>query len=125
MSFVLERLKGIGEALGMNLLNFNRKFDDADFVTRPEEDALNLYYYDLHGTHFTSYQDEMKFHYHGIDFHPTYEGKCMSYLAMYLPGLIKETTLFWIIGSKPTISIMESALKSELGDVPTKISIYG
>jgi hypothetical protein len=124
MAFVFERLKAMGELLGMNLLNFNKKFDDKDFITNPESDALDLYYDDLHGTGFTTYQDEIKFNYHGIDFHPTYEGKCFYYMVLNKPELIKLSSLFWIIGSKPTIANMKH-MESELGDVPAKINIYG
>lgn len=123
ISFIWERLKKMGEELGFNLLNFNKQFKNDSFICNPDSKAFDLYYHDLHETKFTTYQDEMKFSYHGIDFHPTYEGKCMSYIALNLPNLFNDNTLFWIIGSKPTISNM-SHLKGEIGNIPDKINIY-
>jgi hypothetical protein len=125
LGFMWNRLKKMGEAMDINLLNFNKQFQNDDFICNPDGDAFNLYYHDLHGTGFTTYQDEMKFHYGGIDFHPTYEGKCMSYIALEHSYLISDKTLFWIIGSKPTIASMQNSMKDELGAVPTKISING
>lgn len=60
-----------------------------------------LHYYDLHGTGHYQYSDWIPYEYEGINFHPTYEGKVMTYITECHPELFKDTTLFWIVGSLP------------------------
>jgi len=83
----------------------------------------NILHYDLHGTGWVAYNDLMKESYGDIILHPRYEGKVMRYLRQNLPGLIKETSLFWIVGSEPSIEAMKPHLP-ELGEVPTSINLY-
>lgn len=52
-----------------------------------------------------SYQDDVHYNFHGIDMHPTYEGKCFQYLEEN-QNLINEHTCFWVTGSKPFLSNM-------------------
>jgi len=121
ISFINERLKLMSLYLKENLLNFNKKFDFGKLECLPGKNSIDLYYYDLNGTGWTTYQDEVKFNYNSIEFHPTYEGKCFSYLSKVLPNLIKETSLFWIIGSKPFIKNM---IDNYNVGVPNKICLY-
>lgn len=61
--------------------------------------------YDLVDSGFTKYSDMMPYSLDGIDFHPRYEGKCLNYIEKHneeFKPLMKESTLFWIIGSQPT-----------------------
>lgn len=122
LKFINDRLTMLTQVLGVNMLNFNLKFETKDLISQPEKGALDLYYYDLHKENFTDYQQEMPFNYGGIEFHPTYEGKCISYLFLNLPHLEKPTTLFWIVGSKPRIKDMESL--PDMCVLPTKINLY-
>ncbi len=58
-------------------------------------------YHNLNGEGYCKYEDWMPFSYHGIDFHPRYEGKCMNYISEKHPEYFDEKTLFWIVGSEP------------------------
>lgn len=75
--------------------------------------------FDLHGEEYATYQDEVQFEYNGIEFHPTYEAKCMKYLTEYAPELLSDTTCFWIIGSKPYLAQM----LPYLGEVPDTLPL--
>jgi 1-aminocyclopropane-1-carboxylate deaminase/D-cysteine desulfhydrase-like pyridoxal-dependent ACC family enzyme len=89
-----------------------------------DDRAFTLHHYDLHGTGWVDYQDEMPFEWEGIELHPTYEGKVMSYLAdsdQLRPLLYEDTTLFWIVGSKPYAEAMRSVLPER---APKKLPIY-
>lgn len=64
-------------------------------------------HYDLHSTGFCSYSDRMPFTCDGIDFHPTYEGKAMTWLHQRTGGITRDgTILFWIVGSAPSLAAM-------------------
>lgn len=118
-----ERLTKLGELLGENFLDFNVKFDNSKINLPSNPNGLfNLFYYDLHKEGFTNYQQEMNFNYGGIDFHPTYEGKCMTYTFMNLTNLLVPESLFWIVGSKPYIHNM-SGLNNTLGSLPVKLEL--
>lgn len=98
---------------------------DADVL--PARDAITLEHFDLHTTRFASYQDEMPFRYAGIDFHPTYEGKVMTYLDRHrarFPGFFApvagERAMFWIVGSPPSMAAMGAALRPVLDRLPSR-----
>jgi hypothetical protein len=70
-----------------------------------------LEHFDLHTTKFASYTDKMPFTIDGIELHPTYEGKVMTYLhqnrhqfAEWWEG--HGNTMLWIVGNKPTRQAM-------------------
>jgi hypothetical protein len=86
--------------------------------------SFNLHHYDLHTTKYVDYQDEMPYTYEDVEFHPTYEGKVMTYVNERLPELFNENTMFWIVGSKPRKEIMFDLLKDRLGEFPTSIKEY-
>lgn len=51
------------------------------------------------------YNDLMPYNYHGVEFHPRYEGKVFSFMRDH-PALMKKALgrvpkLFWVIGSEP------------------------
>lgn len=74
-----------------------------------------LEHYDLHTTKFAAYSDRMPWSQDGIDFHPTYEGKAMTWLhadksgGEWLIGSRDESVLFWIVGSAPSRAAMTEA----------------
>ena len=75
-----------------------------------------LEHYDLHATGYVSYAARMPFSLDGISFHPTYEGKCLTFMrehAARFSGWWKGNgkTMFWIVGSKPTAGAMIRHLK--------------
>jgi len=68
-----------------------------------------LRHFDLHATHFASYQDEMPCRFGDIDLHPTYEGKVMRYVQTHqelATELASGLTLFWIVGSRASREAM-------------------
>jgi 1-aminocyclopropane-1-carboxylate deaminase/D-cysteine desulfhydrase-like pyridoxal-dependent ACC family enzyme len=67
--------------------------------------------HDLHTTKFATYQDRMPFTLDGITFHPTYEGKALTYMQLRRDTFDwwwepDGTALFWIVGSEPTAAAM-------------------
>lgn len=79
---------------------------------------LTWSYHDLMGL--WSYQDEQHFEYSGIQFHPTYEGKCMKYLTAHKPELLSEDTCFWIIGGQVNRDYMKGVYEHVS---PEKVSV--
>ena len=76
-------------------------------------DMYNQYLFkgfDLHGTNYTKYADEMPESNSGIEFHPTYEGKVMRYLKEKQPDLLNDKTCVWVVGSKPRWEHMAESL---------------
>lgn len=122
MRFIYERLKSIKEYSNLNTLNFNKKFENNIFKAEPESDAYNLHYHDLHGTGYVDYQQQMKYDFNGIELHPTYEGKVMTFVRDKLPHVVGLNTLFWIVGSKPYLYNMVD-FQEELGELPVKVNI--
>lgn len=73
-----------------------------------------LEHWDLHATGYATYQDRMPFNFDGIDFHPTYEGKALSYMADHRREFAwfwdaAGDALFWIVGSAPSLRAMQDA----------------
>jgi hypothetical protein len=120
--FLNQRLCSILESSGVNVFDFNKQFQEDKLFEIPET-GYNLHYDDLHGMGFTDYQQEVKERYADIILHPTYEAKVFKYIRLKRPDLINSKTLFWIIGSQPTLEAMEP-LKSELGEFPDKIKLF-
>lgn len=73
--------------------------------------GYELRHHDLHASKFATYEDEYPTRHEGIDLHPVYEGKMMTYIRKH-PDLAKHLddgrSLFWIVGSAPSWSAMES-----------------
>lgn len=70
-----------------------------------------LEHHDLHTTKFAAYTDKMPYIIDGINLHPTYEGKVMTYLDQHryeYPAWWEGhgNTMLWIVGSKPTRQAM-------------------
>lgn len=64
-------------------------------------------HFSLHDTGYSTYQDMVHERFDGIDFHPTYEGKCIRWLKE--KGWVNgdDTSMFWIIGSEPKIDVIK------------------
>jgi len=84
---------------------------------------VTICHYDLHGTNWVRYNDLMPETYAGVALHPRYEGKVMRYLKAELPHLLNPETLFWIVGSAPSIEAMAPHCP-ELGPPGQPIKLY-
>lgn len=70
-------------------------------------------HYDLHGTGYVRYADRRPWRADGIEFHPTYEGKVMTWLDEAQPYWWRPEdgcTMLWIVGSEPKEKAMEAWL---------------
>lgn len=94
--FVERRLQMICKVSGANSDIFDWSFNGE------AQDKIQLFHYDLNGSGFCKYEDEMNERYGEIKFHPRYEAKCFRYVRTKLPDLINQKSLFWIIGSDIT-----------------------
>lgn len=116
LQFIEERLRRIEEAWGGEIRSLYRRLyhHHAELEIEHQTDGpILLEHYDLHATKFASYQDRMPWRQDGIDFHPTYEGKAMTYMNDQ-PGFDWFTeadgdVLFWIVGSAPSRAAMTEA----------------
>lgn len=90
--FMQERLEKISEITGLDMYG---EYEYKGF--------------DLHGTGYATYGDEMPESYEDIEFHPTYEGKVWRYLNAEHPELLTDKTCLWIVGSKPKLENMPLA----------------
>lgn len=122
LKFINERLSLIKLQSGVNTLNFNLGFETDELKSEPDLNPYNIKYFDIHSIPKYDYQNEVKFSYNGVNFHPTYEGKVMDYVTKNLPELICDKTMLWIVGSKPTIEPMLPNLTGF--SVPEKPLIY-
>ena len=120
LHIVEERLRKIEEETGIEILDlFRRKYHH----NRDEENEyqtngpITLEHYNLHATKYSSYTDKMPYSLRdkSIFFHPTYEGKCLSYMDNN-PGMFDwyhnpdGTAAFWIVGSEPSRKVLEGKL---------------
>lgn len=122
LEFLNNRLKLIKEFDKVNTLNFNIDFETDKLNVNPSLDAYNLKYIDIHSIPKYNYQNEVKFTYEDLEFHPTYEAKMMDFISINYNNLISEKTLFWIVGSKPFIENMKGC--EELGEVKLEPNVY-
>jgi hypothetical protein len=116
LQFIQDRLEAIDEVTGGCVSGLYRRL----YHHHPDLEAdhqtggpILIEHYDLHATKFASYQDRMPFSRDGIDFHPTYEGKIMTYMADrpafdWLADADGDV-LFWIVGSAPSRAAMTDA----------------
>ena len=64
---------------------------------------FSVIHHSLHDEGFATYQTAMPYSYHGLDMHPTYEGKCFHYMESHSElweQYIRPSSLFWIVGSE-------------------------
>jgi hypothetical protein len=117
LQFIEDRLRAIEEVTGLPVPGTYRRH----YRHHPEleldhqtDGPVLLDHWDLHATKYATYQDRMPFSRDGIDFHPTYEGKLMTYLHG-APDLFEwfheadGDVLFWIVGSAPSRAAMTDA----------------
>lgn len=103
--YLTERLELMGSVLGEEL----DIYDGLSYALQfPKTRPIQAIFYDLHGEKYCRYEDEMRFDFGGIDLHPTYEGKVMSYIYEKRPELINSNTLFWIVGNRPQKEVILS-----------------
>ena len=131
IDFIEERLDIIAKVSGINTKPYVRQFHDSPdkmnkYSSVLDADPLpnwnfNLHHYDLHTTKYVDYQDEMMYTHGDIEFHPTYEGKMMTYVNERYPSLLNEKTMVWIVGSKQYKEKMYELLNGRLGDFPTEL----
>jgi 1-aminocyclopropane-1-carboxylate deaminase/D-cysteine desulfhydrase-like pyridoxal-dependent ACC family enzyme len=120
LRMIEERLAKIERATGLEIRDiYRRKYiHHADLQEEHQTDGqILLVHYDLHATKFSGYTDKMPFRKSGIDFHPTYEGKALTYMERN-PGMFSwyhepdGKTLFWIVGSEPKREAMKWTLST-------------
>ena len=131
----LELIKSTDPELFKDLMSFEKIYRDNPELesenngtkklwgcNQPEvyEPKFKLHHYDLHTTNWVRYNDLMPNSFGDIELHPRYEGKVLEYMKTVLPHLINEESLFWIIGSKPSVKAMKVNCP-ELGEVPETI----
>jgi 1-aminocyclopropane-1-carboxylate deaminase/D-cysteine desulfhydrase-like pyridoxal-dependent ACC family enzyme len=137
IDFIEERLDIIENVSGVYTKPFTRIYHDTPNKQQQYESGLtsfftdntsdynfNLHHYDLHTTNYVDYQEEMPYSYGGIEFHPTYEGKMMTYVNERMPNILGENTMVWIVGSKPRKEKMYDMLRGRLGEFPTHIKEF-
>ena len=138
IDFIEERLNIIEEVSDIPMKRFRRYYHDSSkkqekydnnlehFMELDKDDdySFNLHHFDLHTTKYVDYQDEMPYNYGKVEFHPTYEGKVMTYVMEKMPELFGQKTMFWIVGSKPYKENMWNLLTSQLGEYPTQINEF-
>ena len=122
LEFIQERLALIEQATGLSI----RKYFKYDYKHNPQlalahnsmsKGNVEVVNYDLHTTKYAGYQDKMPWFQDGIDYHPTYEGKALSYMnephyAEQFSSFHKRNnkSLFWVVGSQPTMAAMAGLL---------------
>lgn len=119
LRWIAGRLEQIRRVTGEDVMKlFRHKYHN-----HPDEEPhsgrasqYDLEHYDLHSTGYVSYAQGMPFKLDGIRFHPTYEGKCLTFMRENA-GRFTDwwkgggKTLFWIVGSKPTATAMRDHLR--------------
>lgn len=130
----LEMIKSTDPVLFKDLLNFEKVYhDNPEFMVpqgtkklwgvanvSKENPKFKLHHYDLHTTNWVRYNDLIPNSFGGAELHPRYEGKVLEYLKEKLPQLINDESLFWIVGSKPSVEAMKAHCP-ELGEIPDTI----
>lgn len=113
LSWLYERLGTIGEATGRDIRGLFTWISGGEPVTAWGTGTVLLDHYDLHGTGYVQYAERRPYRSDGIEFHPTYEGKVMTWLEDVRPYWWRPadgSTLLWIVGSEPTEKAMEAYL---------------
>jgi 1-aminocyclopropane-1-carboxylate deaminase/D-cysteine desulfhydrase-like pyridoxal-dependent ACC family enzyme len=122
LDFIDQRLRRIETFSGLPIRSqFRRWYHDGprelevghNATAGPRDARWELHHWDLHATGYATYQDEMPYSANGIDFHPTYEGKVMTYLrerAKEFDAFWSGRSMMWIIGSAPNSGVMAAAI---------------
>jgi len=72
-------------------------------------------HHSLHDTKYAKYTDKFNGeNFDGIDFHPTYEAKIWRFLKSTNQLDYDDSTLFWIVGSTPSLKIVEPFYTEEI-----------
>ena len=99
LKYIPKRLEIIGKVIDKNL---NQYFDWRFIGGNPG--CYEMEYFNLNGSGFCQYSDWFEEGYHGIKFHPRYEGKLWRYIQgnmeIFKP-YFNDKTLFWIVGNVP------------------------
>ena len=118
LGWIHDRLRAIERASGVPIVHlFRRVFTSSPHLAFAqntdagcgEASPYLLTHYDLHTTKFAAYQDEMPFAMADIEFHPTYEGKVLTYIHKNretFADFWSGRAMFWIVGSKPRLASM-------------------
>ncbi len=94
---------------------FRRRYHDHPALEdeHQTDGPILLEHVDLHKRKFAAYGDRMPWRQDGIDFHPTYEGKMLTFLNTVddVGGALERDgrTLIWIVGSAPSRAAMSAA----------------
>lgn len=108
IDYLTQRLEKMGEVTPFLTRIFKGlPYEDDMFNPLPDEFPYEVIIHDSHGEGFASYTDLMPYNFAGIELHPRYEGKVMSYIEKNCPEILTEKSLFWIVGSEPTRTAME------------------
>lgn len=113
LAWIEKRLAQIAPSLPARYRRLYHHHPDLEHEHQTDGRVL-LEHYDLHSTGFATYQDRMPFTADGIELHPTYEGKALTYMQQR-PGLFDwfwdadGDVLFWIVGSAPSLRAMQDA----------------
>jgi len=78
---------------------------DSTLPLGPDTDKIDVHHYDLNGSGYCAYSDQMPFNFFGVELHPRYEGKIFNYLNDDWPKfghLFNNSTCFWIVGGPVT-----------------------
>lgn len=132
LSYIQERLDIISQVSGIQTKLYTRHYPD--HVKFQDEHNKNVvtsdYHYDLHffdliKRKLFTYDKQVKRKHQDIIFHPTYQAKAYDYFIKNYPELQNEQTLFWIVGSKPTMQPMYQICEKILGEKPEKVNLFG
>ena len=117
IKYIEQRLNIISKVSGIETKIFNRYYYDHqdlnkqyNLETNIKDYSYNLHFYDLHKQKYTTYDKYVWKEYFDIKFHPTYEGKAFEYIQKNLPYLINDKSLFWIVGSLPSLDSILTSL---------------
>jgi hypothetical protein len=116
LAFMDERLRQLGAHLGLDAAGyFTRRYHQ-----HPELEAAHqqpgrvlLEHHDLHATGWATYGRRMRASADGIAFHPTYEGKAITWLGQHQPAWwagARHDVLVWLVGGAATRHAMRAAL---------------
>jgi hypothetical protein len=132
LRFIDERLRVIEGRMGLNIRSlFHRTYmDDAGLEAEHnvgDNPPYELHHHDLHSRKVVDYQAEVPYSYAGVEFHPTYEGKVMTWLAQRphpVPEFWSGSGMLWIVGGPPRAAAMLRHLR-KVGDQPSEMRLWG
>lgn len=101
--YIRRRLDYISQATTTNVhvFDFPFKKEETSLPFTFDEFPYIIEHHDLNGTGYCQYSDLMPFNYHGITFHPRYEGKIWNYMKdnpKKFDKYMNDKTMFWIVG---------------------------